>query len=214
MIRKIRAQSLLTQMIWTTLVLAIPLALAEGRWSIGFVALATLILSLTPVLAARRFGISLPIHFVAAVVLFVFATIFLGEALDFYNRFWWWDIALHGGSAVGFGLIGFLFMFMLFEGDRYAAPAWAVAFMSFCFAVTIGCLWELFEFSMDQTFGTNMQKSGLVDTMGDLFLDTLGASLGAFAGFLFLKGRQLGGLTATLQDFVTRNRRFFRKRRR
>lgn len=214
MIAKLRAQSLLTQLIWMTLILAVPVTLAEGSWSLAFVALATLGLSLAPVLAEGRFGLSLPIHFVAAIVLFTFATLFLGEALDFYNRFWWWDIALHAGSAVGFGLIGFLFMFMLFEGDRYAAPAWAVGFMSFCFALTIGCLWELFEFSVDQLFGTNMQKSGLMDTMGDLFLDAGGAALGGLAGFLFLKGRQLGGLTAVLQEFVARNRRFFRKRRR
>lgn len=214
LIRTILGQSTITQIIWTLLVIAVPVALAEGRWSLGFVALATLALSFVPVLAEKRLGIALPVRFVAAIVVFVFATLFLGEAMDFYNRYWWWDIALHGGSAAGFGLVGFLFMFMLFKGDRYAAPAWAVAFMSFCFAVMIGTLWEIFEFAMDQIFGLYMQKSGLLDTMGDLIVDAVGASLGALVGFLFLKGRQLGGLTAVLQEFVAKNRRFFRKRRR
>ncbi len=67
---------------------------------------------------------------------------------------------------------------------------------------------------MDQLFGLNMQKSGLIDTMWDLIVDTGGASLGAFAGFLFLKGRQLGGLTGVLQEFTQKNRKWFRKLRR
>jgi hypothetical protein len=67
---------------------------------------------------------------------------------------------------------------------------------------------------MDQLFGFNMQKSGLIDTMWDLILDTAGAALGAFSGFLYLKGRHLGGLTGVLQEFVQTNRRYFRKFRR
>lgn len=210
----LRSHPYVTQVVWATLFVAIFAALVTARWSLAFVSLATLVLSLLPVLAEGRFGIRLPVRFVAWVVIFVFATIFLGEAFDFYNRFWWWDIALHGGSAVGFGLIGFLFVFMLFEGDRYAAPAWAVAFAGFCFGLTIGTVWEVFEFAMDQIFGLNMQKSGLIDTMGDLILDMIGAAIGAFSGFLYLKGRHLSGLTGVLQEFIQKNRRFFRKLRR
>ena len=84
--------------------------------------------------------------------------------------------------------------------------------MSFSFAITIGALWEIFEFAMDQVFGLNMQKTGLVDTMWDLIVDTLGAGLGATAGFFYLKGRELGGLTAALREFVAANRRLFRRR--
>ncbi len=204
---------MIVQMIWAVLLVAFVLALAEGRWSLAFVSAATFGLSILPVVASRRFGIRLPVRFFAWIVVFVFGTIFLGEAFDFYTRYWWWDVILHAGSAVGFGLAGFLFVFMLFEGDRYAAPAWAVAFISFCFALSIGTLWEIFEFAMDQIFGLNMQKSGLIDTMWDLIVDTLGASIGAIAGLSYLKGQELGGLTAAIREFVAANRRFFRKRR-
>jgi len=47
---------------------------------------------------------------------------------------------------------------------------------------SIGALWEVFEFGMDQIFGMNMQKSGLVDTMGDLIVDAIGAGLAAMSG--------------------------------
>lgn len=195
------------------LLLAFGTAIVEAQWSLAFVSAFTFALSLVPVLFQDRFGIRLPMRFLAWIVIFIFATIFLGEAFDFYERLWWWDVLLHGGSALGFGLVGFLFVFMLFEGDKYAAPAWAIAFVSFCFALSIGTLWEIFEFAVDRIAGTQMQKSGLMDTMGDLIVDTVGASIGALSGFLYLKGQQFGGLTAALQEFIQANRKLFRKRR-
>lgn len=212
--RKLQGQPTIVRIIWITLAVAFVTALLGARWSLAFVSVATFMLTLLPVLADDRFGIHLPISFVVGIVSFIFSTMFLGEAFDFYERYWWWDVALHGGSALGFGLIGFLFAFMLFEGDRYAAPAWAVAFVAFCFAMTTGALWEIFEFAMDQLLGANMQKSGLMDTMWDLIVNTIGAAIGGISGFLFLKGQELGGLTGVLQEFTQKNRRWFRKLRR
>ncbi len=193
------------------LILAMAGGVYEGRWSMVFIALATLVLTLTPRRFARWLGVELPASFVVAIVFFVFATLFLGEVFDFYERYFWWDIALHFGSAMGFGLLGFLFIFMLFAGDRYAAPPAAIAVLSFCVAIAIGVQWEIFEFAMDQIFGLNMQKSGLMDTMYDLIIDTFGAALGALAGYFYLRGRQFGGLGAMIEQFIARNARLYRK---
>ncbi|UYV38882.1 hypothetical protein N4R57_07610 [Rhodobacteraceae bacterium D3-12] len=204
-------QSLVTKLVWASLLVVAVGALIELRFSLAFVASATLVLSLAPALVAGWADIRVPPSFMLAVVLFVGATLFLGEVFDFYERFWWWDILLHGGSAVGFGLIGFILVFMMFQGDRFAAPAGAIAFFAFCFAIAIGASWEVFEFAMDQLFGFNMQKSGLMDTMGDLIVDMVGAVLGAGAGWLYLKGREHAGLPRLIGDFVERNPRFFRR---
>ncbi|MBN1539799.1 MAG: hypothetical protein JW939_06615, partial [Candidatus Thermoplasmatota archaeon] len=56
------------------------------------------------------------------------------------------------------------------------------------FAVTLGVLWEIFEFGVDQLFGWNMQRSGLKDTMTDLIVDVLGALSVSIAGYLYMKG--------------------------
>ena len=209
----LREQSLVTRIVWGLLVISAAAALIEGRFSLTFVSLATLGLSMVPVYVARWAEIVVPPSFLAAVVLFVGGTVFLGEVFDFYNRFWWWDIAMHGGSAVGFGLIGFVLVFMMFQGDRFAAPPSAIAFFAYCFALAIGAMWEVFEFTMDQLFGLNMQKSGLMDTMGDLIVDMGGALLGALAGYFYLREQAFGGLTGGIDYFVSRNPRFFRKRR-
>jgi uncharacterized membrane protein YjdF len=204
-------QPVVVRVIWAFLLIALVAALVQGRWSLAFVSVVTIGVSLLPILFEQRFGFRLPVSFFTGIVLFGFATILLGEAFDFYERYWWWDVLLHGGSAIGFGLIGFVFAFMLFQGDRYAAPAWAVSFLAFCFALSMGTMWEIFEFGMDQIFGMNMQKSGLLDTMWDLIVDTIGAAIGALAGFFFLKGREFGGLSAMIRETVKKNRRFFRR---
>lgn len=209
--RYMRGHSYVVYAIWASLLAAMLFALFEQNWALAFLALATFLLSLLPVLFANRFGVQLPVAFFAAVTAFVFGTIFLGEVFDFYEQYWWWDLLMHGGSAVGFGLVGFIFVFMLFEGDRYAAPAWALCFFAFCFAVTIGVLWEIFEFSMDQFFGFNMQKTGLLDTMSDLIVNIIGAFFGASAGFAYLRFRSEYGLAGQISDFVRSNRRFFRR---
>ncbi|KPP91439.1 MAG: putative membrane protein (DUF2238) [Rhodobacteraceae bacterium HLUCCA08] len=188
-------------------------ALFTGPLNVAFVAVATLVLIQLTRTATRWIGIVFPRSILAAIVVFIFATIFLGEVADFYERFWWWDIAMHFGSALGFGMVAFLLIYMLFEGDRYAAPPGAMAFLSLCVAVTIGVLWEIFEFAMDELFGFNMQKSGLYDTMGDLIVNTVGGGVGALSGYLFLKGRQMGGVGGVMAEFIHLNRRLFRRRR-
>lgn len=209
-------QTWLARIIWGLLALFALDALFQGNWPLVFVSLATLVLSLVPLFAARWAEVVVPPSFIAAIVVFVGGTLFLGEVFDFYNRFWWWDMVMHAGSAIGFGLIGFVLVFMMFQGDRYAAPPFAVAFFAFCFALAIGAIWEIFEFGMDQIFGLNMQKSGLMDTMADLIMDFIGALIGAGAGYAYLRGRAKGGLMGLIDDFVQRNPRFFgrhRKRR-
>lgn len=206
-----RGQTKIVYVIWVTLVLAALVALVTARWTMVFVSLATLVFSMLPVLFVERFKIRLPVSFFTGIVIFVFAAIFLGEAFDFYGKYWWWDALLHGVSAIGFGLTGFVFVFMLFEGDRFAAPPLAIAFVAYCFAITMGVSWEIFEFAMDQVFGLHMQKSGLVDTMWDLIVDAIGSSVGAWAGFFYLKGREFGGLSGMIAEFVRLNGRLFKK---
>ncbi|TDT78122.1 hypothetical protein BDE40_1428 [Litoreibacter halocynthiae] len=209
----LKNQSPVLLLIWGLLLAVSLIALVLGRYSMAFVSFATFGLSLAPNLLASRFKIALPVPFVVAITMFLFATVFLGEAFDFYGRFWWWDIALHGTSAIGFGLTGFLFAFMLFEGDRFAAPHWALALIAFSIAMTTGALWEVFEFTMDSLFGLNMQKTGLDDTMGDLIVDAIGGALGSFAGYLYLTGSDKGLLAQPIRQFVALNRRLYLKSR-
>ena len=112
----LKEQSRLMLVIWGMLATTFLAALGLGRWSLAFVALATFALSLAPVLLASRLRIQLPLPFLAATSLFVFASIFMGEAFDFYERFWWWDLALHGSSRRRFRADWISFCFHVVRG--------------------------------------------------------------------------------------------------
>ena len=143
-------------------------------------------------------------------IVFIYATLFLGNVQEYYARFWWWDFVMHTGSGIVLGLVGFLIIYALFKGERVvASPIW-IAIFAFSFAVALGAVWEIFEFTMDQLFGYGMQKSGLVDTMWDLIVDSVGALLASFVGWLYLKGKRALLFDRAIDAFIEKNPQLFR----
>src|SRR5687767_7951540 len=88
-------------------------AVLTGRWSVVFAAGGTLVLSYLPQIIASQARVNLPLQFQFIITLFLYASIFLGEVGDYYEKFWWWDVVLHAGSAFAFGFAGFLTLFLL-----------------------------------------------------------------------------------------------------
>ena len=66
---------------------------------------------------------------------------------------------------------------------------------------------------MDKSFGLNMQKSGLDDTMLDLIVDAIGAFVGSTLGWLYLQQRSRGWASGLITEFIARNRHLYRKAR-
>ncbi|MCP1170599.1 hypothetical protein NHG85_19015, partial [Limimaricola sp. ASW11-118] len=82
---------------------------------------------------------------------------------------------------------------------------WILGLLGVGFAALVGACWELFEFSIDAIFGTNAQRSGLPDTMGDVAVNIMGASYGALAAQRRLwRGTRLP-LSGLLVEFCARN---------
>lgn len=191
--------------IWLVLSATIIDALANQRWTILFMSALTITLMLIPSAVEQWYEIKLPTAFAFPTVLFIFATLFLGEVGNFYERFWWWDVVMHGVSAIGFGLVGFTILYMLYRANKLDASPWLIGVFTFAFALAIGAVWEIFEFAMDQLAGFNMQKSGLMDTMWDLIIDSGGALIIAIAGFLHMKFQKPSIFTRPAEEFVDEN---------
>ncbi|NNE56583.1 MAG: hypothetical protein HKN36_00600 [Hellea sp.] len=207
-----KRQSLVTYLCWALLVGSAIFSALTQNWSTVFLSAVVFILTLVPFVFQSLSQITLPRGFVGAIVFFMVATIFLGEAGNFYERFWWWDAALHTFSAIGFSIMGMLIVLFLVKDDRIrSTPPSMLVLMAFSFAVSIGAVWEVFEFGMDQLVGTNMQKSGLIDTMFDLIVDVGGAAIGASAGYVYLKSRRKGKgvLSQTIEKVVDDNPEIF-----
>ena len=172
--------------------------LARGEWMHVFLVVAVSASIIVPEVLRRRLDVVIPSELQLLASLFLFATLFLGEVRDFYERFWWWDIALHATAGLLLGLLGFMVVFVLNQSSRVnlqMRPAFVTLF-AFLFSLGIGALWEIFEFGMDELFDLTMQKpvpgdpSGLTDTMRDLIVDTLGAALISLWGWYYLTHRR------------------------
>ncbi len=177
-------------LIFVSLIYAIVISIYQQNYLVLFVSLLTLSLVALPYFV-RRLKLILPTEIELVIILFIYATLFLGEAQDFYLKFWWWDNLLHGFSAIVFGFIGFTALYFMVNRHELSARPWTIAIFSFSFAISIGVLWEIFEFVMDSFFGLNMQKSGLVDTMSDLIVDAIGALFSSTIAFIYLKSRKV-----------------------
>jgi hypothetical protein len=148
---------------------------------------------------------------------FVFLSLFLGSAGDFYYRFWWWDWALHISSGVLFGIVGWIVLFLLIRSDRLprGARPGLVCFFGVTFAVFLGVLWEIFEFTVDSIWpGVHMMsnETGVGDTMHDLIVNLVGAVLVAAMGWAYFRTGRYSFLADAVGTFMRKNPRLFRKR--
>lgn len=191
----------------------------NGYWMNVFLIAAIMSVILIPLVLGYRFQLQIPSEFQILAVVFIFATLFLGEIRSYYERVWWWDIALHATSGLLLGILGFLLVYVLNENERadlHMRPRF-VALFAFIFAIAVGALWEIFEFAMDQLFEMNMQKamlgdpSGLADTMWDLIVDTLGAFVISVIGWWYMVRKEHSFIERWIQKFVKRNPHLFKK---
>ena len=180
-------------------------ALVRSQWLLALSGIVVLFLTFMPALLERQFNVALPVEFTLITCLFLFASFALGEAGDFYERFWWWDLGLHAISAMITGIIGFLSIYVFYMTHRIRVAPIYVAILTFGLAVAVGTLWEIFEFLVDWILGLNMQRSGLVDTMTDLMINAAGAILAAAMGFYYVRdGDSLLG-RRVIRTLVERN---------
>lgn len=207
-----------------------------------FICLLTLILFMLPTIIERRMHIDLPDVLEVVILLFIFAADILGEIRSFYTLVPHWDTALHTINGFLFAAIGFCIVDIFNQEKDIAmnlSPLY-MAIVAFCFSMTIGVLWEFFEWLMDIWFGFDMQKDtimttihsvalhpqgmnepvslhdiqdmivvykdgtqqamnvggyldiGLQDTMKDLMVNLLGATVFSFIGYFYIKTRGKG----------------------
>jgi len=161
-------------------------SLIQSQWLVAFNGALVLLLSFTPAIIERRLRVPLPVELTLITCVFLYASFALGEVRDFYEKIWWWDLALHGLSALTIGIIGFLSIYVFYMTQRIRVAAGWIATITFALAVSVGTIWEIFEFLMDWYFGFNMQKSGLADTMTDLLINSAGAAIAAAIGYFYV----------------------------
>ena len=142
------------------------------NWESLAMCILALAMFLLPALIQKLFKIKIPALFQIIIFCFIFAAEILGEVDHFYVHIPGWDTMLHTMNgflcaAVGFSLIDLLNR----SSKKIQLSPFYLAFMAFCFSMTIGVLWEFFECSVDLTLYNDMQKDFIVQDFGSVTLD-------------------------------------------
>ncbi|MBP1754170.1 MAG: hypothetical protein H6Q59_568 [Firmicutes bacterium] len=138
-----------------------------------FLCVLTLILFMIPSFIERRIHIDIPDTLEIIILLFIFSAEILGEINAYYLIFPYWDTTLHTLNGFLAAAIGLSLIDILNKNDKFAislSPMF-VALVAFCFSMTIGVMWELFEFSMDQLLGFDMQKDTYLTAFQSVLLN-------------------------------------------
>lgn len=142
----------------------------------AFLCLLTLVLLIVPSFLQVALRIELPTMLEITMLIFIFAAEILGEILNFYSIFPFWDTVLHTLNGFLAAAIGLSLVRLLNKSDRlliYLSPLFT-SIVAFCFSMTIGVFWEFFEFSMDRFLGFDMQKDTVIHTISSVMLNPTG----------------------------------------
>lgn len=136
----------------------------NGKWENVMTCVLTLGLLMLPLFIDRKLSVALPSVLETIVVLFVFAANVMGELGAFYEKIPIWDSLLHTVNGficagVGFGLTDIL---NRSERVKLSLSPMFVCLFSFCFSMTVGVVWEFFEFGADMLFEKDMQKDTVI----------------------------------------------------
>ncbi|MBH1941850.1 hypothetical protein I5677_13185 [Mobilitalea sibirica] len=150
--------------------------LRERNYENVFLCILTLILFFVPSFIEKKIHIDIPDTLETIILLFIFSAEILGEINSYYLIFPYWDTILHTLNGFLAAAIGFSLIDILNKNDRFAislSPLF-VALVAFCFSMTIGVVWEFFEYIMDTFFGTDMQKDTLLTSFRSVLLNPNG----------------------------------------
>ena len=148
----------------------------NGAFENVFTCILCLLLFSIPNFISKRFAIQLPVFLQVVIMIFIFSAEILGEVNAYYVRIPLWDTMLHTANGFLMAAIGFSLVDIFNRSERFLvklSPVF-VAIVAFCFSMTIGVLWEFFEFGMDMLFHTDMQKDFFVSAIHSVALNPNG----------------------------------------
>ena len=195
-------------------IIMLVLQLLNRNYENVFLCILTLLLLVIPSLAQITFKVELPTALEIIILVFIFSAEILGEISEFYLVFPFWDTVLHTLNGFLAAAIGFSLVDLLNRSDRtvFSLSPLFTAIVAFCFSMTIGVVWEFFEFGMDMIMELDMQKDTVIHTIRSVMLDPGGHNVPyAIQNItdVAVNGQSLGlggyldiGLLDTMQDLI------------
>lgn len=154
-------------------IVSLIMAAIRGEYENVFVCTLSLVLFLVPTFIERSLKIDFPSTLEIIMLLFIFSAEILGEIHNYYVKVPHWDTVLHTLNGFLFAAIGFSLLDIINRNPKFKfqlSPIY-LAIVAFCFSMTIGVLWEFFEFGADFLFNKDMQKDVIVHTINSVTLN-------------------------------------------
>ncbi len=135
--------------------------------------LMTLALFMIPAFVEKNFKVHLSNFFEGMVLVFIFSAEILGEIACYYEKIPYWDTILHTVNGFMFAAFGFALLDMINRDShiKFKLSPIYLAMVAFCFSMTVGVLWEFYEFGYDRLFSTDMQKDVYLTEFSSVLLD-------------------------------------------
>ena len=190
------------------------LQIFNGNFENVFLCILTLGLMIVPSVVQATFKVEFPSLLEVIILCFIFAAEILGEISAFYIKFPYWDTILHTINGFLCAAIGFSLVDIMNRESRiqFELSPLFMAITAFCFSMTIGVLWEFFEFAVDSICGLDMQKDTVITAIHSTYLDpTKSNHCVDFLNIIKveIEGNQLGvqgyldiGLIDTMYDMI------------
>lgn len=178
-LRKNKGAFMLYLVLRVLVIIVMVLQFLNGNYENVFLCLLTLILFLVPSFIQLNYHIKLPNTLEVIILLFIFAAEILGEIHAYYIVFPFWDTMLHTLNGFLAAAIGFSMVDILNRTERFTfvlSPLF-MAIVGFCFSMTIGVIWEFFEFAMDHIFYLDMQKDTVIAAISSVMLDPTNSNI-------------------------------------
>ena len=180
--------SVFSVMLLALILVQITFVFQQNWFGLGLSLIALLLIFL-PSILEKKLSIDYPNLVITTVLIYLYLSALLGEYRNYFEQYWWWDLLMHMLYGLIVGSLGFLFVLELTHHRHESAKlsnSMMVVF-AFSFAMAIGAIWEIVEYTLDTFLGTNLQLSSLTDTMRDLIADAVGALLISFLGLVYLE---------------------------
>ncbi len=144
-----------------------------AQWESVYICFLTLLLFMIPPFVERSMKVELPSTLQIIAFVFIFCAEILGEISSFYVRVPIWDSLLHTVCGFIFAAFGFCIVDIFNKGrfNKYDMSPAFLAFVAFCFSMTVGIFWEFIEFGIDHVLLIDMQKDFIVKDLYTVTLD-------------------------------------------
>ena len=151
----------------------------NGNFENVYTCILALLLFSLPSLIERRLHIDLPDTLEIIILLFIYAAEILGEIQEYYVIIPFWDDILHTLNGFLFAAVGFSLVNILNRNKRVMLELspFYMAVTAFCFSMTIGVLWEFFEWGVDTFMAKDMQKDTVLQAIHSVTLHPEGRNI-------------------------------------